>query len=243
MRATILSLLVLFVVACSEGVGVIVEFSSDQGLKAGDAVYLGDVRVGEVDGVDRTGDGVRVMLRLEPKLIAELRQTAAAMVTIRDDKQVVTLYNSARGEPVATGAQLVGLDSGLELAIWQAGGWMDQTQRTLETTLGAFEDYFNSDQWRQQKEQMREGIESLDQATREAMDEAYDELDRLLREFEQQAEQAQGRAQEQYEALAEQLMQQLETLAEQGQVGLAQLEELLQELNRALERERHQRQI
>lgn len=243
-RPAPLAIVALFVLltACGREITLSAVFDTPAGLDAGSAVYLGDAQVGEVARLTVAGGETRAEVSLDPDLTGALRSGSAALLARRDGRTVIELYNYRPGnEPLKDGGELVGLNSSLEFAAWQAGEALDTGRQTMDEMSRSVTEYFESDAWQRQKENMNRQMEALS----EELGRAYDRTDRAYRDFladlENESEGARERARESYAELARRLREQITRLREEGNESIvAPLQRLLEDLSRAMERQPEQ---
>lgn len=222
--------------ACGQHTTVSAAFDDPRGLATGIPVYLGAGKVGEVKGLTAAGDLVEAELSLDPELTAGLHSGSAALLTTRGSHTVIELYNyRPGGEPLESGATLVGLDSSFELAAWQAGEALDTGTKSVGELSRSVSEYFDSDEWHAQKDRMNRQIESLKQELGRSYAETNAAYRQFLKDLENRSDLAREKARESYAELAKRLREQMARLREQGDEKIVQpLQDLLQELERAM---------
>lgn len=234
--------LVVLLTACGREMTLSVVFDTPAGLDAGSAVYLGDAQVGEVSRLTVAGGETRAEVSLDPDRIGTLRSGSAALLARRDGRTVIELYNYRPGtEPLKDGGELVGLNNSLEFAAWQAGEALDTGRQTMDEMSRSVTEYFESDAWQRQKENMNRQMEGLS----EELGRAYERTDRAYQDFmtdlENESEGARERARESYAELARRLREQIARLREEGNERIVEpLQRLLEDLSRAMERKPEQ---
>lgn len=236
------ALLGLVLVACSDQMSVSVTFEQAGPLEAGTPVYFNDVQIGEVAGATITGDLMEAELALDPELAAGLKSGSAAMVGRHEGERAVLLYNYRPGkESLQEGGELIGLDDSLELAAWRTGEALDAGRQSVEEMSRSVTGYFESEEWRQRKEQMNQRMEEL----RQSLDQSYEQTNEAYQEFlknlESESQAAREKTRESYEKLTGQLREEMARLKKQGNEKLVEpLIKLLEDLSRAMEKKPEQ---
>lgn len=227
---------------CSRGMSVSTSFDNNADLETGTPVYLGDVEIGEVASLTTAGTLTEAELSLDPDLATGLSNGSAALLTTRDGRTVIQLYNYRPGnEPLREGDSLVGLNNALEYAAWQAGEALDTGKQSMDDMAASVSEYFQSEEWRQRKERMNQRLQGL----KEDLGQAYEDTDKAYRQFledlESDSAAARERARQSYAELAQKLREQMARLKEQGNENLvAPLQKLLEDLSRAMEKQPEQ---
>lgn len=230
--------LAVLLAACGRQLDVSVTFNNPTTLATGTPVYLGEAKVGEVSGLTTTGVTTTAQLSLDPDQTAGLRGGTAALLTARKAGPVIELYNYRPGrDPLHSGAVLVGLNSTLEYAAWQAGETLATGKQSMNALAKTVTGYFQSEEWQRQKDEMNRQLESL----RQQLGQSYNETSRAYRDFlndlESQSEQARQGAKKSYAELVKRLGEQIEQLEAQGNEQLVEpLQKLLDELSRAMKK-------
>lgn len=224
--------------ACGRELHVSATFENSARLAAGVPVYLDDAKVGEISGLTRTGATVRAKMTLDPGQVAALRSGSAALLTSRDGHTVIELYNyRPGGETLQEGAVLVGLNSSLEYAAWQAGESFDTGTQTMSNMARSVQNYFQSDEWRQKKENMNRELENLKQQLGQSYDDTNKAYQEFLEDLESQSKEARERARESYAEVTRRLKAQIDRLKQQGNEKVVEpLQRLLDDLSRAMEK-------
>lgn len=232
--------LVLFVMlaACGWEMNVSVTFNAPAGLEAGSAVFLGEATVGEVSRLTNAGGITEVEVSMDPDLTGALREGSAALLAPRGGRTVIELYNyRPGGKPLQNGDQLVGLNNSFEFAAWQAGEVLDTGRQSMDEMSRSFSDYFESEEWRQQKDRMNRQMEELQKELGRTYEETNEAYQAFLEDLERESDAARERAHETYTELARRLRQQVARLREEGNERLVEpLQQLLEDLTRAMER-------
>lgn len=237
--------LVTGIYACSQQTDLSVSFDTPQKLSEGAKVYLDGQAVGEVSKISNTNEAMVVTLDLEPESIKHLRSGSAAIVNSKNGEQIVEIYNYRSGKEVLkAGDQLIGLNNLLEYAAWQAGEAIDAGKQSAESALGSVSEYFNSDEWQQQKQKMNDQMAKLQQDLGQAFEESRQAIDQLLQDLEAGSDQAREETKKSYEELSAQLKTEIERLRKQGKEQLIDpLKQLLDELSRAMEENQDSKSI
>lgn len=232
----ILPLSVLVLMACSQSVTLKVPFKSTDNVSSGTAVVLEGQKIGKVVAVKNSDAGNQVHLVLNPEAIKQLRSNAAAMVVESETDRHVELFNSATGElGVKDGDELLAIDSGLQLALWQAGEVIDATNSTTDELVGSLNDYLTSDQWQQRKQDMNKDFEDLKQTTEEGLATIGKELTDLLGNLDLESKDTGKVLAEGVGKIARELENKLKELNDKGKLGFAdKLKDFLVELDAAM---------
>ncbi len=223
--------------ACSRGLELAVSFGDVSGLQKGDAVMLDGTQIGKVAKLEQIGQQTRAVLALDPDKATGLRSNAAAMVVSQDAQHAVEIYNSSTGAtPIASGHELLAIDSSLELLAWRAGEALDRTNQQLGDALSSMQDYFASPEWQQQKSELQQDLADLEQAVGRSSDQARRELEALLGSLEQESQETAKQLEQQYQTFKQDLTELGEDLARQGKENLLPaLEQILSTVRDALE--------
>lgn len=228
--------------ACARDMNLTATFAAPAGLAAGAVVYLGAEKAGEVSRLTTSGDMTKAEISVDPDLTGLLRTGTAALLTIRDGRTVIELYNYRPGaRTLQDGDELVGLNNSLEFAAWQTGEALDSGRQSMEAMSRSIADYFEGDEWRQQRERMNRQMEDLKEELGRAYDDTNDAYRAFMDDLERETGAARERARESYAELARKLRQHIERLEKQGNDNLVEpLQRLLEDLSRAMERKPEQ---
>jgi len=233
--AAILALAVVLT-ACVDNTRVSVRFDNTGALYAGAPVYLDAVRAGQVVRLRRMEAGTDVSLALDPELTSALRSESAALLVERDGRTALRLFNHPGGEAVLRdGDRLTGLHGGLELAAWQTGMVMETGARSVARIAGAFNRYFVSEEWAQQKDRISEQLRELQTELADTLALSRRTLRQYLEDLESESEALRQQARAGLEQLVLRLRDELAGLERDSDRQLiAPLERLLDDLSRAL---------
>lgn len=228
--------------ACSRTMEVFVELDEPAGLRSGAPVYLDEQQVGKVSALQQQAGGYLISLALDPARVAVLRRGSAARVAERDGAAVLILHNSLRGTaPLADGERLQGLASPLDYSAWQAAEALGYASGSLSQVMASVNEYLESERWQRQQQEMREHLERMDQATRDAVSGMQADIEALVRELGESAGAANDQLTQRYRELSRQLEQQMAELAERGEQEVMEpLREFLQALEPLVEPEEQQ---
>lgn len=235
-------LLAVMLAACARDMNLTATFAAPAGLDAGATVYLDAEKAGEVSRLTVAGDMTKAELSVDPGLAGALRTGTAALLATRDGRTVIELYNYRSGaRALQDGDELVGLNNPLEFAAWQAGEALDSGGRSMETMSRSIADYFESDEWRQQRQRMNRQMEDLKEGLGRAYEDTNDAYRAFMDDLERESGAAQEHARQSYAALARKLRRHVERLEKQGHDNLVEpLRQLLEDLSRAMERKPEQ---
>lgn len=245
LRSAFLVTLAILLIACARDMSLSATFAAPTGLAAGSPVYLGDARVGEVARLTTAGGATRAEITVDPGLTGALRHGSAALITNRGGRTVLELYNYRPADkPLENGDTLVALNNTLELAGWQAGEALDTGRRSVEELSRSINDYFESDQWRQQKDLMNRQMEGLEEELGRSYEETRQAYQEFIKDLENESDAARERARESYRALARQLRDRIARLREEGNERfVAPLQRLLEDLSRAMGKQPEQESV
>lgn len=242
--AGLVSVLILagVLVACGRGMSVSVTFEDAGVMAPGMPVFLSGVQVGEVDRSTLSGDLTEVELSLEPDLVAGLSTGSAALLSTHDGESAILLYNYRPGdEKLQDGGELIGLHNAFEAAAWRTGEVLDTGKRSVDEMTRSMTEYFQSEEWQKQKEDMNRQMEQLKDDLGQTYEETNESYRKFLENLESDSEAARERAEELYSRLAEQLREDIARLKEQGDENLVEpLLQLLDQLSRAMEKKPEQ---
>lgn len=227
---------------CGQDMTVSVTFEQAGGIESGTPVYWSDVEIGEVSGSTTTGDLVKVELSLDPELAAGLNSGSAALLDTHEGGPAIRLYNYRSGsEPLQGDGELIGLNDSFELAAWRTGEALEAGKQTMDEMTRSVTEYFESEEWRRQKDRMNQSMENM----KEELGRTYEETNKAYREFledlESESAAARKRAEESYAELVERLREDIARLKEQGNEKIVEpLLRLLEDLSRAMEKKPEQ---
>lgn len=241
-RAVGAVLATMLLVACARDMNLTATFATPAGLDAGAPVYVGAEKAGEVSRLTIAGDMAKAELSVDPGLTGALRTGTAALLATRDGRTVIELYNYRSGaRALQDGDELVGLNNSLEFAAWQAGEVLESGRQSMEAMSRSIADYFESDEWRQQRERMNRQMEDLKEGLGRAYEDTNDAYRAFMDDLERESGAARERARESYADLARKLRQHIDRLEKQGHDNLVEpLRRLLEDLTRAMERKPEQ---
>lgn len=228
----------VLVAACTRDMRLTATFAAPAGLDAGAAVYLGAEKAGEVSRLTSAGAMTMAEISVDPESAGALRAGTAALLATRDGRTVIELYNNRSGaRALRDGEELVGLNNSLEFAAWQAGEALDSGRRSVEAMSRSIADYFESDEWRRQRERMNRQMEDLKAELGRAYEDTSDDYRAFMDDLERESGAARERARESYAELARKLRRHIERLEKEGNDHLIEpLRQLLEDLSRAMER-------
>lgn len=242
MKPFVTVVLILLLAACGRDMSLSATFMTPAGLEAGSDVYLGEAKIGEVSRLTPAGGAVQADISVDPDLTGVLYKGSAALLAGRDGRTVIELYNYRPGtEPLKDGDDLQGLNNALEFTAWQAGEALATGRRTMDEMSQSVTDYFESEEWRRQKESMNRQMETLNEELGRAYERANEAYREFVEDLESDSKAARQRARESYAELARQLREQIERLEKEGNERIVTpLKRLLEDLSRAMERKPEQ---
>lgn len=225
----------VLVTGCSNSHTVSALFQSPVAVHSGDDVRLNQALIGEVSQVVRQDKGTRVYLSLDTEKSAILKEGSAALIVSQDGESHVSVFDFRAGKkPLAAGGELVALNNPMEYLGWQTGETIDFSGSAVGKVAVALQQYFESEQWVEQKQQLQQALDQLGVDAKTAMTDMQDEYEALMEGLEQQSEQNREEVLKRYEALSRTLREHMEKLIEQGEQvlasSLAQFLEILKEL-------------
>ena len=220
----VLAWVALLITGCDGGAPALevqVEYSAPVSVRAGDPVRLGEAVVGRVGRVA----GATLTLALDRAAAGRLREGAAALVRGPSSDRYVALYNPVgQSPPIASGARLTPLDSGLDYAAWTAA-------QALGDVVASVVGYFDTAQWRQAEARLREQLTRLRETSEAGLRELGARTEAWLQRLREAPAAALERNRADYDRLARELAERMAELEAQGRQGLAQA---LQALSREL---------
>ncbi|MBX2846865.1 MAG: hypothetical protein KTR16_00985 [Acidiferrobacterales bacterium] len=227
-RLTLASLFILLAACGSSDLEVTAQFANTQDIDEGASVYFDEQPIGEVVDTKKVGNGMSVVIELQPEA-AELVSSEAAIVVNRLTQSTqLQIYNpnDASAEFVQNGQQLEGLDSMFQLGAWMVGDAIQLGSDTLNDYVGAFTEYLQSDKFQQDKNTITEQVDIVS-------DEAQKTIESLGIEFSnamQDLTSSEGEAAEALEQLGEELSPVVQEIAKSGSLLMAQLEAFTESL-------------
>jgi len=222
---------VTILAGCSQGTEVNVNFTESQELKSGDPVRFNGVEIGEVSAVEKLDQGVRVELELDPEKSEKLTTKSAAMVVTQPER-FLEVYANTAGAPLASGAQLQGLNNPVDLATWTAGNALGSLQGLATSAASAFNQFLNDSNWDDVARQLNDSLSELNKQSADTLNQLGSELEEFIKQMQEQSTQSLKQA----EDLSRQLDEELQKFQENGQEDIARaLQNMLDAFNSALD--------
>ncbi len=184
-------------------------FKEGGGIARGHKVLLVDVPIGEVAAVELTPENqVKVRVRLNEGDQARIKEGATgyvnqtSLVSVSSEK-VVELYNASdENPPLASGAELKGMNGLMELKGWQAARGMENMTGRAKAKVAEYYDRAMA-QAREAYESMRKSSEGekVDPETQGFLDDLKKALDQRMENIEKELPDLEKRYREAYEKL------------------------------------------
>jgi ABC-type transporter Mla subunit MlaD len=191
----LLALGTLVLVACScrkneaprpGGASLHVLFDERHGLEGGEPVRFHDFEVGHVESVDLAAARVRATLSIEPEVLAQL--TSETTVSVGEHESAAALFVHVldpEAETLAEGATIEGADSGVELALLQAGASASKLldsdwAKEAREAFSRIEREIEAIDWGGKKEEVEEQLEEARKAVESAAGESAEEAKKSL---------------------------------------------------------------
>jgi hypothetical protein len=179
------------------GAVVHVLFDERHDLKGGEPVRFRDFEVGRVEKVDLAEARVRATLSIDPEVLGQLTRESTFSVESGDSGLYLLAHVfDSEAEKIEEGGTLEGADSGVELALQQAG-----------SEAGQFLARVGSSEWVQEAKglvsELERELETVDWGGKEK--EIRDELERAQEGLDEAADKTAEKAKESYQALRERM--------------------------------------
>ena len=221
MRAFILMLGTVFLVACSSEMQVTTTLNSTKDIQSGDAVYLSGTAVAEVTKVVQQAGKTTLTLELNNQGESAIKQNAAIVVNRLKAESPIEIYNKqGETELVQDGAELQGLNSMFQLGAWMVGDSLAVGKGNLSEYVDAFQRYLNGDEFQQDKQAMQDAAKQLGKEVQGAAQVLTEEAKRVTKDLgitEQKAAEA-------IEQLGNELAPVLNEFSKSGQAVVEELE-------------------
>ena len=184
MRALILMLSTVFLVACSSEMQVTTTLNSTKDIQSGDLVYLSGTTVAEVAKVDQQSGKTTLTLELNNQGENAIKQNAAIVVNRLKADAPIEIYNK-RGETelVQDGAELQGLNSMFQLGAWMVGDSLTTGKESLSEYVDAFQRYLSGDEFQQDKQAMQAAAKQLSKEVQGAAQVLTEEAKRVTKDL------------------------------------------------------------
>lgn len=166
-----LLLVVSLLSACGNGVQVITKFDKAQNINEGAQVYyLGDV-VGEVQSHTKDHQGSLVVMSIDVGAAAKIGPNSAVIVNQIKPGSPLEIHPSVSLQEggVTDGQELHGLNSMFELVAWSMGDAFKSTANELTGYADEFTNYLESDQFKDDKALVEQGVTEMASSATEAM--------------------------------------------------------------------------
>ena len=163
-KLIIVAALSLFVAACGDNdLEVSTQFNNTQDIKEGAQVYFQEQPIGEVVDTDNEGNGMSVVIELDPSAAEMVSSTAAVVVNRLKESAQLEIHNPNQltTDFVQDGQKLTGLDSMFQLGAWMIGDAIQLGSETLSEYVGAFNNYLQSDKFQQDKTVVTEQVNKV----------------------------------------------------------------------------------
>ena len=217
-------LLAVSLSACdSGGFKVNVTFAGPQDIREGTPVLFNNAVVGTVSDVQQRDNSVRAELSLEQEAVSSIDGSAAVVLNRFKQGAPLEIYNRSIRDNVALqeGQSLTGLDSMVQLGAWMVGDAILAGSVAMSQYAESFRKYLLSDEFQQEKEQIRGQLKDAARAAQEAINEIEVEIAESTTELVA----SQNAAAKAVEELGEELAPIVEELAINGANLMARLEE------------------
>jgi hypothetical protein len=229
MRFILLTLSLLFLVACGSEMNVKTTLNATQDVKEGDVVYYSQEIVGEITDVQQSNGKTILSIGLSEKGVDLIKQEAAVVVNRLKPNLPVEIYNKRDAiEPVQDGQELQGLSSMFQLGAWMVGDSLNigDGEDSLLGYVNAFQRYLQGDQFQEDKKTIQEGVEQLGKEA-EVMAET---LNKELEKASTDLAEVEGKAAQAVEQLGEELAPVVDQLAKSGKAISDELEKFAKNL-------------
>jgi len=216
-------------IACGEEKFTVnTSFSNLQDVTEGAPVMFDGQLIGEVSKVESAENIQNVELTIDPLAAEKIKANAAVMVNRMEQNSPLEIYNrnTPSEELLLSGQSLKGLDSMFELGAWMVGDALKIGAGTVSDYVEGFQEYLQSDKFQQDKDLVREQIDTARTAAESAIAQVESDLNRAADEFVA----SEGAAAQAIEQLGEELAPLLEDLAGGGADIAAQLEKFAAEI-------------
>ena len=170
-RAISLLIAVLLLAACSNGVEVTAKFDQAQNIEEGAQVYYKGNVVGNVKRHTKEPQGSAVVMSLDEaaaKIIAPNSAVVINHIKPGSPLEIHASVNPAQGG-VSHGQELVGMNSTFDLIAWSVGDTFKSTTTELSTYVNEFSNYLESDQFKNDKAQVEQGVAEMANSAAQAI--------------------------------------------------------------------------
>lgn len=221
-RLSSIFVLAMMVYGCAQQAQVSVPFATEVEVDAGNNVWFGQDVIGEVERVAKQDSGTRVFLSLDPDKIKSLKKGAAAMVVRRDGATGIEIFDFRSGQqPLSGSDELTALNNGIEYIAWQSREAMDFSHQALSAFTTSMQNYFDSEEWQQQKEAMEQSLTKMGDDAQAAVMEIQRNYEAMAKELQDQSEQNRAEIERKFKETAAVLQQQIKELLQSGEAALA----------------------
>jgi hypothetical protein len=198
-------------------------FDTTQDIKEGAAIYMNSEIVGEVLDVEMSGSGSVLELKIDKEFAKEIGAASAIVVNrLKEGAPLEIVNREARDQSMLVeGQSIKGLDSMLQLGAWMVGDAIQLGTGTASQMVESFQEYLSSEKFDNDKDAVREQIDSAKLAAERTLKNVEQELEKAAQDL-SHAEIEAAKAMEQ---LGEELAPLIEKLASEGSTLSQQLEE------------------
>lgn len=164
MRFIVLTLFMLFLVACAVETNIKTTLNATQDVQKGDDVFYAQEVVGEITNIDQLNGKTILSIALSEKGASLIKQDAAVVVNRLKPTLPVEIYNKRDAVlAVQDGQELQGLNSMFQLGAWMMGDSLKigSSEDSLLGYVNAFQRYLQGDKFQDDKKALQEGVEQL----------------------------------------------------------------------------------
>ena len=175
----LISILVLTLAACSQsGIEISSKFDNSTDIKEGTSVFFNDAAIGEVIDVAPKDGGAFVTMTLNTDSATQISPEAAVVVNRLKPGAPLEIHNP--GAETALGLQegqkLKGLDSMMGLVAWSVGDALKVGSEELSGYVDSFQEYLQSEEFAEQKAQVKSQLNKVAEDTAQAIREVETEV-------------------------------------------------------------------
>lgn len=171
LKAAISILTVLLLSACGNGVEISAKFTKTQNVKEGaQVIYLGDV-VGNVKSYSGDQSGSVIVMNIDEEAAAEIDPNSAVVINRIKPGSPLEIHASVTPTEggVSSGQELNGMNSMFDLVAWSVGDAFKSSTNELSAYVDDFSNYLESDQFKDDKALVEQGVIEMATSATEAM--------------------------------------------------------------------------
>jgi ABC-type transporter Mla subunit MlaD len=223
----ILSVITVLTACGSSDTKISALFNNTTDIKDGEPVYIAEKQIGEVVDVQSVEGATKVTVRIEEDHFAAVRGSAALVKNRLKASAPLEIYNrEGDTTDLVDGQTITGLDSMFQLGAWMVGDAIKLGGASIGQYVDAFTKYLNSEQFENDKANVKSQIEQATQDMSVAVGTVGEQVNQAVKDLAA----AEGPASEAVKQLGDELSPMVEELAGSGTAIIKQIEALTQSL-------------